>query len=89
MVVLDDVSVWISNIIALKMNVYCEVDRILSVLSSIKHKLVVSKELGLGIIPNSPLVLKYTNLVSCVNQVFARTLNSVYFVIASNAIKIK
>ncbi|XXN13668.1 MAG: bifunctional adenosylcobinamide kinase/adenosylcobinamide-phosphate guanylyltransferase [Candidatus Hodgkinia cicadicola] len=89
LVILDDISVWLSNVIALKMNVYYEIDCILNALSSLKAKLVVSKELGLGMLPSSVLVLEYVNLLNCVNQILARALSSVYFVIAGQAIKIK
>ncbi len=89
LVILDDVSVWLSNIVALKMNVYYEVDCVLEALLRLKAKLVVSKELGLAPLPSSPLVLKYVGLLSCVNQLLARTLDSVRFVIAGRVIKLK
>ncbi|AIC63753.1 Adenosylcobinamide kinase [Candidatus Hodgkinia cicadicola] len=89
LVILDDVSVWLSNVIALKMNVYYEIDCVLDALRGLKAKLIVSRELGLGMLPNSALVLEYVSLLNCVNQILARALSSVYFVIAGQAIKIK
>ncbi|AUG33828.1 Adenosylcobinamide kinase [Candidatus Hodgkinia cicadicola] len=89
LIILDDIGVWLSNVIALRMNVYYEIDCVLDALCRLKAKLVVSKELGLGLLSNSALALEYVNLLNCVNQLLARTLSSVYFVIASQAIKIK
>ncbi|ATY93500.1 Adenosylcobinamide kinase [Candidatus Hodgkinia cicadicola] len=89
LIILDDISIWISNLLLLKQNVYYETDCVLKELNKLKAKLVVSKELGLGILPNSALVLRYVGLLSCVNQLFALTLSNVYFLIAGRAIKIK
>ncbi|XXM90186.1 bifunctional adenosylcobinamide kinase/adenosylcobinamide-phosphate guanylyltransferase [Candidatus Hodgkinia cicadicola] len=89
LVVLDDVSVWLSNVITLKMNAYYEIDCVIEVLRTLKNKLVVSRELGLGIMSTSALVYKYVGLLNSVNQLLAKTLSSVYFVIAGQAIKIK
>lgn len=71
------------------MNVYYEIDCVLDALRGLKAKLIVSRELGLGMLPNSALVLEYVSLLNCVNQILARALSSVYFVIAGQAIKIK
>lgn len=89
LIILDDISVWLSNVVALKMNVYHEVDCMLNALCGLKTKLIVSKELGLGMLPNTALALEYVNLLSCVNQILARALSSVYFVVAGRAVKIK
>ncbi|XXN19791.1 MAG: bifunctional adenosylcobinamide kinase/adenosylcobinamide-phosphate guanylyltransferase [Candidatus Hodgkinia cicadicola] len=89
LIILDDISLWISNLILLKKNIYYEVDCILKELIKLPAKLIVSRELGLGILPSNLLVLKYVNLLGCVNQLFAFALDTVYFLLAGRALKIK
>ncbi|XXM93366.1 MAG: bifunctional adenosylcobinamide kinase/adenosylcobinamide-phosphate guanylyltransferase [Candidatus Hodgkinia cicadicola] len=89
LIILDDISVWLSNVIALKLSIYHEVDCVIEALQSLRAKLVLSKELGLGVLPNNLLTSNYVNLLSCVNQLLANALSSVYFVIAGQALKIK
>jgi len=71
------------------MSLYYEVDRLIAKLRNLKHKLVVSKELSLGVQPNNVLVCKYVSLLGSVNQVLASFANSVYFVIAGQPVKLK
>ncbi|XXM93550.1 bifunctional adenosylcobinamide kinase/adenosylcobinamide-phosphate guanylyltransferase [Candidatus Hodgkinia cicadicola] len=89
LVALDDISLWLANLVALGMSLCCEVDRLIAKLCSLEHKLVVSKELSLGVQPNNVLVCKYVGLLGSVNQALASSANSVYFVIAGQPVKLK
>jgi adenosylcobinamide kinase/adenosylcobinamide-phosphate guanylyltransferase len=51
--------------------------------------IVVSNEVGLGIVPDNPLARKFRDLAGLLNQKIAQTADEVYFTVAGIPVKIK
>ncbi len=67
-----------------------EADSILSILNKSKIKaIIVSNEVGLGIVPNNKLGRNFRDLTGKVNQAFAKKSNEVFFMASGIAVKIK
>ena len=93
-VILDCLTFWVSNLIHSKSHTS---DKIIDlaeetagfIKNSEKETLVVTNELGMGIVPGSREVREYRNIAGKVNRVFARTSYSAYLVVSGIGIKIK
>ncbi len=92
-VLLDCITLWLSNIMA-----HSDADTVVEVRSrelieAIKDFtgccIIVSNEVGLGIVPDNPLARKFRNLAGMLNQQLAATADDVYFTAAGIPMKIK
>jgi adenosylcobinamide kinase/adenosylcobinamide-phosphate guanylyltransferase len=67
-----------------------EVENMLKLAKSLKQKvIIVSNEVGLGLVPEYPLGRFYRDLLGEVNQIIAATSDEVYFMVSGIPIKIK
>ena len=94
---LDCLTLWVSNLL-LKMEdnpdvereILAEVERLLEVYErSSATWIVVSNEVGLGIVPPTPLGRLYRDALGRVNQVMAAHADRVYFMVAGYALDVK
>jgi adenosylcobinamide kinase/adenosylcobinamide-phosphate guanylyltransferase len=92
-VLLDCLTLWLSNVIA-----HTNGDDVVSfrseeLVSAIKDFsggcIIVSNEVGLGIVPDNPLARKFRDFAGILNQRVAQTADEVYFTAAGIPLKIK
>jgi len=91
-VVLDCVTLWVSN--ALLKNQREELEnQVAELVEEIPlfpfHFLAVSNEVGLGLVPDTPLGREYRDLLGAVNQQLAKRCNEVVFMTAGLPLKVK
>ncbi len=93
-IILDCLTFWVSNLIYSKK---LERDKILELAEKTAHylvtiektALVVTNELGMGIIPENEEVRNYRKIAGEVNRIFARMSDEAYFIISGIGVKIK
>lgn len=92
-VVMDCITVWLGNLMhhlgetTLR---FSQVERFLSAIKSPPCDLViVTNEVGLGLIPADPMSRKYRDISGRVNQEIARIAHEVYMVVCGIPVKIK
>jgi len=92
-VLLDCLTLWLSNVMAHTDGdsaVQSRVEDLVKVLAGFAGTcLVVSNEVGLGIVPDNPLARKFRDLAGMLNQRVAQTADEVYFTAAGIPMKIK
>ena len=91
-VVLDCVTLWVSN--ALLKNQREELEnQVAELVEEIPlfpfHFLAVSNEVGLGLVPDTPLGREYRDLLGAVNQQLAKRCKEVVFMTAGLPLKVK
>ena len=89
---LDCVTLWVSN--ALLKNQREELEnQVAELVEEIPlfpfHFLVVSNEVGLGLVPDTPLGREYRDLLGAVNQHLAKRCKEVVFMTAGLPLKVK
>ena len=86
----DCTSVWITNLIINRINTDIYRNDLLSCLKNISGKIIlVASETGLGIVPDNKLSRQFRDSNGLTNQAIAATAQSVFFLIAGIAQKIK
>ena len=93
-VILDCLTFWVSNLIH---DISLAQDKIIELAAktagflntSEKEILVVTNELGMGIIPGTREVREYRNIAGKVNRIFAGISEKAYFVVSGIGMKIK
>jgi adenosylcobinamide kinase/adenosylcobinamide-phosphate guanylyltransferase len=92
-VLLDCLTLWLSNVMAHTDGdgaVHSRVEDLVKVLAGFDGTcLVVSNEVGLGIVPDNPLARKFRDLAGMLNQKVAQAADEVYFTAAGIPMKIK
>jgi adenosylcobinamide kinase/adenosylcobinamide-phosphate guanylyltransferase len=92
-VLLDCLTLWLNNII-----VHSDVDdaviaRFDALVAAVKDFegvcVVVSNEVGLGIVPDNPLARRFRDLAGMLNQKMAKAADEVYFTVAGIPVRIK
>lgn len=91
-VVLDCVTLWVSNAILSNQREALE-NQVAELVEEIPlfsfHFLAVSNEVGLGLVPDTPLGRGYRDLLGFVNQQLAKTCHEVVFMAAGLPMKLK
>ncbi len=91
-IVIDCLTLWLNNLLLEGKNFgrYCE-DLIEKLIETGKncHVVIVSNEVGLGIVPETPLGRKFRDYAGYLNQKVAQISDKVYFVISGIPMKIK
>jgi adenosylcobinamide kinase/adenosylcobinamide-phosphate guanylyltransferase len=106
-ILLDCLTIWISNLMHKKANgkleeasiadvktiskaVYREVDNLINVCRvSNANFIVVSNEVGLGIVPDNPLARWFRDIAGLANQKMAEAADEVHFVVSGITTRIK
>ncbi len=89
-VVVDCLTLWVANLLARNDDVRAEADAIAKLAAGRRGPtIVVSNEVGLGIVPASPLGREYRDLLGAVNAAFVRRADDAAFVVAGCAIPLQ
>jgi adenosylcobinamide kinase/adenosylcobinamide-phosphate guanylyltransferase len=92
-VLLDCLTLWLSNVMAHTEGdgaVSSRADELVAAIRSFGGAcIVVSNEVGLGIVPDNPLARKFRDFAGMLNQNVARAADEVYFTAAGIPMKIK
>ncbi len=93
-ILLDCITLWISNLLHYERNFDQETEAFFEVLKAFQaHErswlILVSNEIGLGIVPENSLARKYRDLVGYVNQRISALADEVYFIVAGLSIPLK
>jgi len=89
-ILLDCLTLWISNLL-MKDSRLKKI--IVNLISTCKHSkaniIIVSNEVGLGIVPDNELARKFRDIIGLANQRIAAASDDVYFVVSGIPLKIK
>ncbi len=92
-VLLDCLTLWLSNVMAHADGDEAVTARSRGLVAAIKEFpgscIVVSNEVGLGIVPDNPLARKFRDFAGMLNQEMARAADEVYFTASGIPVKIK
>jgi adenosylcobinamide kinase/adenosylcobinamide-phosphate guanylyltransferase len=87
-VILDCLTLWVSNVMQAGRDdatILGEAEDVAWSLSG-RHAVVVSNEVGLGIVPANALARRYRDLLGAVNAIFARASAGSYLMVAGRAV---
>ena len=92
-IVVDCLTLWLSNLLCAGKKdeeIIQEIEKICSLLPKLKSQVVlVSNEVGSGIVPIEPLARKFQDLQGKANQKLAQVCGEVYLMVAGIPLKIK
>lgn len=89
-VVVDCLTLWVANLLARGDDVLPEADAVAELAAGRPGpSIVVSNEVGLGIVPTSPVAREYRDLLGAVNAAFVRRAHDAAFVVAGCAIPLQ
>lgn len=91
-IVLDCLTMWLSNSMHRGIDITHETEKLLKVLRHKKqdsHIYIVSNEVGTGIVPGNELAREFRDLAGIINQRVAGASDEVFMVVAGIPIKIK
>ena len=90
LIVIDCVTLWVTNMMLDNMNVDDFVENLISELKKIDITTVmVTNEVGLGVVPEAKLARDYRDLLGKVNQRLAKISTDVLFMVSGIPMKIK
>lgn len=82
-VLLDCATLWLSNHLGRDSDIVAETEALLAAMSeSAANVVVVSNEVGMGIVPDNPLARRFRDLQGSLNQALATKADLVVFVVA-------
>lgn len=91
-IIIDCLTLWVSNLLERYSDEYISerAEEIAHYARSIdKEVIVVSNEVGLGIVPEYPIARRYRDILGRVNQIFANLSQRVYFMISGIPMEVK
>lgn len=89
-VLLDCLTLWVSNLMLAGLEVEPALEHLLAVRAQTgKTLLVVTNEVGLGIVPDNPLARRYRDLLGAANARVAQEAQRVYLLVAGIPLQIK
>jgi adenosyl cobinamide kinase/adenosyl cobinamide phosphate guanylyltransferase len=89
-VVVDCLTLWVANVLARGDDVLPEAEVVAELAATRRGPtIVVSNEVGLGIVPLSPLAREYRDVLGAVNAAFVRRASDAAFVVAGCAIPLQ
>jgi adenosylcobinamide kinase/adenosylcobinamide-phosphate guanylyltransferase len=96
-VVIDCITMLVSNVmlqaqdkLSVETEVFKEIDALIKIMAEIPARFIlVSNEVGLGIVPDNELARTYRDCLGKVNQILAQNADEVYFLAVGIPIKIK
>ena len=83
-ILVDCLTLWISNLLGIGQDVAAAVDSLVAALPTIETAriVLVSNEVGLGIVPDNPLARTFRDLAGAAHQRLAEICGEVHFVVA-------
>ncbi len=89
-VLVDCLTLWISNLMFHDRDVLAEIDRLCAALAGASgHVILVSNEVGMGIVPENALSRRFRDFQGLANQKVAAVADAVYFVAAGLPLALK
>jgi adenosylcobinamide kinase/adenosylcobinamide-phosphate guanylyltransferase len=90
-ILVDCLTLWITNLLGAGHDVAAAVDDLSATLTKIESSrvILVSNEVGLGIVPDNPLARTFRDLAGSTHQRLAEICDDVYFVIAGLPLTLK
>ena len=89
-VVVDCLTLWVANLLARGDDVLPEAEAVAELAAGRRGPtIVVSNEVGLGIVPASPVAREYRDVLGAVNAAFVRRADDAAFVVAGCAIPLQ
>lgn len=90
-ILVDCLTLWITNLLSMERDVADEVDTLVEVLEGITNTqvILVSNEVGLGIVPDNALARTFRDLAGAAHQELAGICEHVYFVVAGIPVVVK
>ena len=92
-ILFDCLTLWLSNIMARSEEDEAITARCSELVASIKdfdgNRVLVSNEVGLGIVPDNPLARRFRDLAGILNQRMAQAADEVYFMASGIPVRIK
>jgi len=86
----DCLTLWLSNLMEMEADIDQETEKLCHALKRAKQDVVlVSNEVGLGIVPDNALARKFRDLAGKINQTVAQTADRVIFVAAGLPLTMK
>lgn len=83
-ILVDCLTLWITNLLGANRNVASAVEELVETLAAVRETrvILVSNEVGLGIVPDNALARMFRDLAGSAHQRLAETCDDVYFVVA-------
>ena len=89
-ILIDCLTIWISNLMHRKSDVLAEIDKLCAALAKAKARVViVSNEVGLGIVPDNAMARAFRDLQGFANQRVAQAADEVVFIAAGLPLVLK
>lgn len=89
-VLIDCLTLWLSNLMAVDRNTEAETEALIAALSAAAGRVVlVSNEVGRGIIPDNPLARRYADALGILNQRIADAVGRVVVMAAGQPVLVK
>ncbi len=89
-IVIDCLTLWLSNILHSGLDAETEIERLASSLTECRSSAcIVSNEVGMGIVPENELARKFRDAAGMLNQKIAGTSDEVYMAVAGIPVRIK
>jgi len=89
-ILVDCLSLWVTNLMMAGADVTKEANALANLLSNIEVPIVlVSNEVGLGIIPENDMARRYIDLTGDLHQRISKVATSAFFVVGGNAMTLK
>lgn len=90
-ILVDCLTLWITNLLGAEKDVADAVEDLAAALSELKaaRVILVSNEVGLGIVPDNPLARSFRDLAGSAHQRLAEICDDVYFVVAGLPMTLK
>ena len=82
-------KLYIQTLKKLNKNVENSVDELLNITNQFENTVIVSNELGMGLVPSYPLGRYFREIAGKINQIVAEKADEVYFVVSGIPMKIK
>lgn len=90
-ILVDCLTLWITNMLGAEIDVAEAVDELTATLGAVTKArvILVSNEVGLGIVPDNPLARTFRDLAGSAHQRLAEICDDVYFVVAGLPMRLK
>jgi adenosylcobinamide kinase/adenosylcobinamide-phosphate guanylyltransferase len=86
----DCLTLWASNLMLAERDYLADVDRLIAALRAARAPVIlVTNEVGLGIVPDNPLARAFRDVAGTTNQMVAAAVDEAYFLVAGLPMRLK